>query len=112
MRQLVVEGELVKGFEIDQFRLVSWQDTAGNRGQDRVVLGPHDVLQQHLLGALLLTHPLVIRKVERDRLDPGTRVTGGKDLIHHPNRRFRATVEVLVLVRESAGCARGTAAVI
>ena len=86
MRQLVVEGELVEGLEVDEMRLVLRQHTAGNRGQDGVILGAHDILQQHLLRTLFLAHSLVVGKVEGDRLNPGTRIAGGEELIHDPDR--------------------------
>ena len=98
MRQLVVEGELVEGFEIDEIGLVRRQHAAGDRCQDGVVFGAHDVLQEHLLRALFLTDPLVVREVEGYRLDPGSGVARGEKLIHNSDRRLRTAVEVLVIV--------------
>ncbi len=107
VRQLVVEGELEEGLVIEPRRVLRRHRPLGDRPQDAVVLGLHDVLEHHLLGALRLPHPLVVGQVEGQGLDPGPAVARGEQLVGDPDRRLRPAVGVLVLVRDRQAALEG-----
>ena len=75
--------------------LVLGHQHLGDRREDLLELGFHDVAQQHLLRTLGLADPLVVGQIEGDGLHAGARIAGRVDLVNHPDGRLAAAVEVL-----------------
>src|SRR5688572_28357894 len=93
------ENVIEESVERDVFRQGLIEHTQGDRPSALTELRVHDVLEQDLLRALLLTDELIVREIECRGLHSSTGIPSGEDLLHDANRRLRAAAWVLVLVR-------------
>ncbi len=98
MRGLVHQRVVEKGIEGEVRKLLGVDEVLRDGNEDHVVLRFHHVSQQDELVTVSFANPLVVRKVEGQRLHARTGVTCGHQLVNHRDRARGASSEVPMTV--------------
>ena len=92
--ELVEERLVEERLGREERRAATSRGSLGEGPHDAVELGLDEVPEEHLLGALLLSHHLVVRQVEGDGLDALARLAARVDEVHDADRAVAAALAV------------------